>query len=90
MSYQYIDFPVTGSSFGNVRENIFYLESFKGEIVKIISSERKESVQSRLPKVNVPGLDVDECWKILKDIIVDIMQNVSGKANMQKSIKGDA
>ncbi|KAL4721149.1 hypothetical protein ACJJTC_012386 [Scirpophaga incertulas] len=47
-------------------------------------------VSERLANVNLADLDVDDCWNVLEESMVDSAKNVCGCAKRTKTMKGDA
>ncbi|KAL4704941.1 hypothetical protein ACJJTC_013398 [Scirpophaga incertulas] len=47
-------------------------------------------VSERLANVNLADLDVDDCWNVLEESMVDSAKNVCGCAKRSKTMKGDA
>ncbi|KAL4705823.1 hypothetical protein ACJJTC_017800 [Scirpophaga incertulas] len=60
--------------------------------VGVVLSSRLGSglVSERLANVNLADLDVDDCWNVLEESMVDSAKNVCGCAKRSKTMKSDA
>ncbi|KAL4709425.1 hypothetical protein ACJJTC_019722 [Scirpophaga incertulas] len=71
-----------GSDLERIKTEKLNDESIRSKYVGLVSE--------RLANVNLADLDVDDCWNVLEESMVDSAKNVCGCAKRSKTMKSDA